>query len=183
MILEILNLQLTAQPSKNLKTLFTNHFYDTRKSSSKNSFLQIQTTDCSTPVQLQSSNIIADESLSLEEKIETEFATLNAKILEQTQAIYKMEQNFNSLTNENLHLKSHIDKLENKLCHKITPTIPNNLKNCNDKGNHPKNNSNINEDAQPKTESQTQYLPKRNERTQMQRIQNPEAKNALPFPA
>ena len=101
MILEILN--QTAQPSKNWKTLLTNHFYDTRKSSSKNSFLQTQTTDCSTPVQLQSSNIIADESLTLDEKIETEFVTLNAKILEQTQAIYKMEQNLNSLTNENLH--------------------------------------------------------------------------------
>lgn len=36
-------------------------------------------------------------------------------------------------------------------------------KKCNDKGNHPKNNSNINEDAQPKTELQTQYLPKMKE--------------------
>ena len=77
MILEILN--QTARPSKNWKTLLTNHFYDTRKSSSENSFLQTQTTDCSTPVQIKSSNIIADESLTLEEKIETEFVRLFIK--------------------------------------------------------------------------------------------------------
>ena len=98
-----------------------------------------------------------------------------------------MEQNLNSLTNENLHLKSRIDKLENKLYHKITPTIPNNPQKCNDKGNHPKNNSNGNEDAQPKTESQTRHPPKRNGKTQIlpererDVFKTPKHKTACPF--
>lgn len=113
---------------KDPESFIDQSFYDTRKSSSNNSLLQTQTTDYSTPMKSYRSklnlNITTDESFTLEEKIETEFVTLNAKILEQTQTIYKIEQNLNSLTNENLHLKSRIDKLENKLCHKITPTIP-----------------------------------------------------------
>jgi hypothetical protein len=55
---------------------------------------------------------MSEEFSTFKGKIEIEYAVLRS---EQSQIIYKSEQNVCKLTNENLHLKSRVNELEIKV--------------------------------------------------------------------